>query len=62
LRPKLKEIFGTERPFPMQRTVGAKGQIDYVGKLAPPVRTGEWHGFQLDRVDAKITTDKAGRV
>jgi hypothetical protein len=35
LRPKLKEIFGTERPFPMQRTVGAKGQIDYVGKLAP---------------------------
>lgn len=62
LRPKLKEIFGTERPFPMQRTVGAKGQIDYVGKLAPYLFIqGNGTDFSWTELTAKITTDKAGR-
>jgi uncharacterized protein YdgA (DUF945 family) len=35
LRPRLKAIFGSEKPFPVARVAGsAKGQVDYVGKLA----------------------------
>lgn len=35
LRPKLKAIFGSEKPFPLTRVAGSvKGQVDYVGKLA----------------------------
>lgn len=62
LRPKLKEIFGTERPFPMQRTAGAKGQINYVGKLAPYLFIqGNGTDFSWTELTANITTDKAGR-
>jgi uncharacterized protein YdgA (DUF945 family) len=63
LRPQLKRIFGTERPFPLERVApGPKGQINYLGKLAP-------HTFVEDNgttvswtaLVAKIATDKAGR-
>jgi uncharacterized protein YdgA (DUF945 family) len=62
LRPRLKEIFGSERPFPMQRTVGAKGKINYVGKLAPHLFVqGNGTDFSWTEFTANITTDKAGR-
>ncbi|WP_343729350.1 DUF945 family protein [Duganella sp.] len=62
LRPKLKEIFGTERPFPMQRVPGAKGQINYVAKLAPYLWVqGNGTDFSWTELTANISTDKAGR-
>jgi uncharacterized protein YdgA (DUF945 family) len=62
LQPRLKEIFGTGRPFPMQRSAGAKGQINYVGKLAPHLFVqGNGTDFSWTELTAKITTDKAGR-
>jgi uncharacterized protein YdgA (DUF945 family) len=62
LRPKLKEIFGSERPFPLQRSAGAKGQINYVGKLAPYLFVqGNGTDFSWTELTANITTDKAGR-
>ncbi|MYM25805.1 DUF945 family protein [Duganella sp. FT135W] len=63
LRPKLKEIFGVERPFPLQRSAGAKGQINYVGKLAPHLFVqGNGTDFSWTELTSKITTDKAGRT
>jgi len=35
LRPKLKEVFGSEHLFPLQRTNGPKGQVNYTTKLMP---------------------------
>ncbi|MQA21554.1 DUF945 family protein [Rugamonas rivuli] len=34
-RPKLKAVFGNERPFPVVRSVGPKGQVIYTSKLMP---------------------------
>lgn len=63
LRPKLKEIFGTERPFLMQRAAGAKGQINYTSKLAPHLFVqGNGTDFSWTELTANITTDKAGRT
>lgn len=62
LRPKLKEIFGAEHPFPLQRAAGAKGQINYVGKLAPHLFVqGNGTDFSWSELTANISTDKAGR-
>lgn len=62
LRPKLKDIFGTERPFPMQRVPGAKGQINYVARLAPYLWVqGNGTDFSWTELTANIATDKAGR-
>ncbi|WP_130300928.1 MULTISPECIES: DUF945 family protein [unclassified Duganella] len=62
LRPKLKEIFGAERPFPLQRAPGAKGQVNYVGKLAPHLFVqGNGTDFSWTELTAKISTDKTGR-
>nr|WP_315250579.1 DUF945 family protein [uncultured Duganella sp.] len=64
LRPKLKAIFGSERPFPLERVPGsAKGQIDYVGKLAAHSYK-QPNGTEFSWTDAvlNITTDKAGRA
>ena len=63
LRPKLKEIFGAERPLPMRRVPGAKGQINYVAKLAPHLWVqGNGTDFSWTELTAKISTDKAGRA
>lgn len=63
LRPKLKEIFGAERPFPMQRVPGAKGQVNYVAKLAPYLWVqGNGTDFSWTELTANISTDKAGRA
>jgi len=63
LRPKLKEIFGTERPFPMRRVPGAKGQINYVAKLEPHLWVqGNGTDFSWTELTAKMSTDKAGRA
>lgn len=64
LRPRLKAIFGAERPFPLERVPGsAKGQIDYVGKLAAHSYK-QPNGTEFSWTDAvlNITTDKAGRT
>ncbi|WP_170304231.1 DUF945 family protein [Duganella radicis] len=63
LRPKLKEIFGTERPFVTQRVPGgAKGQINYVTRLAPYLWVqGNGTDFSWAELTAKISTDKTGR-
>lgn len=64
LRPKLKQIFGSERPFSLERVPGsAKGQIDYVGKLAAynyKLPTGT--EFSWTDAVFNISTDKAGRT
>lgn len=64
LQPKLKEIFGTERPFPFKRVAGgAKGQINYVGKLAPYTYVqGNGTDFTWTEMVAAISADKAGRT
>ena len=62
LRPKLNEMFGTERPFLMQRSAGAKGRIDYVGKLAPYLFVqGNGTDFSWTELTTRLSTDKAGR-
>lgn len=62
LRPKLKDIFGAERPFPMQRSNGAKGQIHYDGKLAPHLWVqGNGTDFSWAELNARISTEKTGR-
>lgn len=61
LRPKLKAIFGTERPFAMQRMPGTKGQINYVAKLMPHTYLEDGGTvFTWSELNAKITTNKAG--
>jgi uncharacterized protein YdgA (DUF945 family) len=63
LRPKLKAIFGTERPFPMQRTVGAKGQINYAAKLMPHTYLEDGGTvFTWAELSAKVSTNKAGNM
>ncbi len=64
LQPKLKEIFGTERPFPVERVAGgAKGRINYVGKLAPYTYVqGNGTDFTWTELTAKLSADKAGRT
>ncbi|MRW88704.1 DUF945 family protein [Duganella sp. FT80W] len=64
LRPKLKEYFGAEQPFPLERVPSvAKGQINYVGKLAPYNHSLEdGTNFAWTELVANIATDKAGRA
>jgi hypothetical protein len=64
LQPKLKEIFGTERPFAIQRVAnGPKGQINYVGGLAPYIYLqGNGTDFTWTEMALKLSTDKAGRA
>lgn len=64
LQPKLKEIFGTGQPFPLERVAGgAKGQINYVGKLAPYLFVqGNGTDFSWAELTANISTDKTGRA
>ncbi|WP_373991823.1 DUF945 family protein [Duganella sp. BuS-21] len=62
LRPKLKAIFGSERPLPMQRAPDSKGQINYVATLAPYLWVqGNGTDFSWSELSAKVSTDKAGR-
>ncbi|WP_218302140.1 DUF945 family protein [Duganella sp. sic0402] len=63
LRPKLKEIFGTERPFPLERAPDSvKGQINYVGKLAAhSYKVSSGSEFSWTEASADIATDKSGR-
>jgi uncharacterized protein YdgA (DUF945 family) len=64
LRPKLKEIFGTERPFPLERAPDSvKGQINYVGKLAAhSYKVSSGSEFSWTEASANIATDKSGRT
>jgi uncharacterized protein YdgA (DUF945 family) len=64
LQPKLKEIFGTERPFPVERVAGGvKGRINYVGKLAPYTYVqGNGTDFTWTELTANFSADKAGRT
>ncbi|WP_139260680.1 DUF945 family protein [Duganella sacchari] len=62
LRPKLKEMFGAERPFPITRTDGPKGQINYIGKLAPYLYVqGNGTDFNWSEMTLKLSTEKTGR-
>jgi uncharacterized protein YdgA (DUF945 family) len=63
LRPALKKIFGSERPFPLERVAGgAKGQVNYVGKLAPYTNKQQnGTDFSWTEMSANLSTDKAGR-
>lgn len=64
LQPKLKEIFGTERPFPMERVPGgAKGQVNYVAKLAPyTYKQDNGTDFTWTELVSKTSVDKSGRT
>lgn len=64
LRPRLKEIFGTERPFPLERAPDSvKGQINYVGKLAPyTYKQDNGTDFSWTELVSNFSTDKAGRT
>lgn len=63
LRPKLKAIFGSERPFPMQRTVGTKGQINYAAKLMPHTYLEDGGTvFTWAELSTKVSTNKAGSM
>lgn len=64
LRPKLQAIFGSERPFRLERVEGgAKGQFNYVGSLAPyTYQQDNGTDFSWTGAMANITTDKAGRT
>jgi uncharacterized protein YdgA (DUF945 family) len=64
LQPNLKKMFGTERPFPIERVAsGAKGRINYVGKLAPYTYVqGNGTDFTWTELTAKLSADKAGRT
>lgn len=64
LRPQLKEIFGTERPFPLQRVdSNVKGQVNYVGKLAPYTYI-QPNGTEVSwtELESNFSADKAGRM
>ncbi|MYM84757.1 DUF945 family protein [Duganella sp. FT50W] len=62
LRPRLKRLFGTERPFPLERVSGsAKGQVDYVGKMAAhSYKQANGTEFSWTEAVANFTTDRAG--
>lgn len=61
LRPKLKEIFGNERIFDTQRTVGPKGQVAYAMKLVPHTYLDENAvAFSWAELNARTVVNKAG--
>ncbi|MYM98165.1 DUF945 family protein [Duganella vulcania] len=61
LRPKLKEVFGNEHIFAMQRTAGPKGQAVYVAKLAPHTYLDENAvAFSWAEFNARTVVNKAG--
>jgi len=61
LRPKLKEVFGNERIFDTQRTVGPKGQVAYVIKLMPHTYLDENAvAFSWAELNSKAVVNKAG--
>ena len=64
LQPKLKKIFGSERPFPIERVAGGpKGQVNYAGKLAPYTYVqGNGTDFSWTEMTATMSADKAGRT
>ncbi|MRX08802.1 DUF945 family protein [Pseudoduganella sp. FT25W] len=64
LRPKLQEIFGTERPLPMTRVAGGvKGQVNYVARLAPyAYKQDNGTDFTWTELVSKVNVDKSGRA
>jgi len=61
LRPKLKEVFGSEHIFDTQRTVGPKGQVAYVMKMVPHTYLDESAvAFSWAELNSKAVINKAG--
>ncbi|MGV7207339.1 DUF945 family protein [Oxalobacteraceae bacterium A2-2] len=62
LRPRLKQVFGSERPMVPERVAAAKGRISYVARLLPHTYT-EADGQQLSwtTLTARASTDRGGR-
>lgn len=62
LRPRLKQVFGSERPMLPERVAGAKGRISYVARLLPHTYM-EADGQQLSwsTLSARASTDRSGR-
>ena len=63
LRPKLAELFGAERPFPMVRAAGPKGQLAYTAKLKQFTYLDASGTVAMwNDLNTKIVTNKAGSV
>ena len=61
LRPKLKEVFGNEHIFDVQRTAGPKGQVAYVMKMVPHTYLDENAvAFSWAELTSKAVVNKAG--
>ena len=63
LRLKLKDVFGSERPLPVQRTNGPKGQVTYASKLKAHSYLDEnATAFSWAELNAKSVVSKGGTV
>lgn len=63
MRLKLKDIFGTERPFPVQRINGRKGQVTYAAKMKAHGYLDEnATAFSWADLDVKSVVSKGGTV
>ncbi|RFP16295.1 DUF945 family protein [Duganella sp. BJB475] len=63
LQLKLKDVFGSERPFLVQRTNGPKGQITYASKLKAHSYLDEnATAFSWAELNAKSVVSKGGTV
>lgn len=61
LRPKLKEVFGSEHLIPVQRTNGPKGQVIYTSKLVPHSYLDETAvAFSWAELNSRSVVNKAG--
>ena len=61
LRPKLKAVFGNERPFPVVRSAGPKGQVIYTSKLMPHAYLDEnGTAFSWSELNSRSVANKAG--
>ncbi len=61
LRPKLKDVFGSERGIPVLRTTGPKGQVIYTTKMVPHTYLDESAvAFSWAELNSRSVVNKAG--
>lgn len=61
LRARLKAVFGNERPYPVVRSTGPKGQVIYTSKLMPHTYLDEnGAAFSWSELNTRSVANKAG--
>lgn len=61
LRARLKAVFGNERPYPLVRSAGPKGQVIYTAKLMPHTYLDEnGAAFSWSELNSRSVANKAG--